>query len=96
MPTNRTPRRRAGARKRNIKPLAIEAWKAGDYIALHQALGLAPWEASPLPTSVCVLGCHHGERPSWINDAVVNWDQALDLQDRLYEIAGEPGKEMEP
>ena len=38
------------------------------------------------------LGVHHGERPSWINP-ITDWDQALDLQDQFYEMAGPPAEE---
>ena len=31
-----------------ITPEAVEAFRAGDWIALHRALRLRPWEASPL------------------------------------------------
>ncbi len=54
MTTKRTPLRR-NARVR-ITPEAVEAYKAGDYIRLHTALGLKPCEVSPLPLSVTPLG----------------------------------------
>jgi hypothetical protein len=40
MPTNRTRTRRTPAAGR-ITPAAIAAWRAGDYWALHAALGLS-------------------------------------------------------
>ena len=38
--TNRTPINRA--RRRKITPEAVEAYRAGDYMRLHKALGLMP------------------------------------------------------
>ena len=49
MPTNRRPLRRAA--KQTFSPAVIEAWHKGDVWKLHDALGLAPWEFSPLPKS---------------------------------------------
>ena len=46
MPTNR--RRRTRSTKQRITPEAIAAYKADDYGRLHDALGLKPWEFSPL------------------------------------------------
>lgn len=40
----RTPKNRDHA----ITPEAIEAYRRGDKTALHRALGLKPWMASPL------------------------------------------------
>ena len=47
MPTTRKrrPRRHVGG---TITDAAIEAYRAGDVAALHDALALAPWDASPL------------------------------------------------
>ncbi len=39
-----------------ITPEAVDAFRAGDYLGLHRALGLAPWETSPLPSDVTALG----------------------------------------
>jgi len=41
-------RRIPKSRAHLITPEAIEAFHAGDERALHRALGLTPWEASPL------------------------------------------------
>jgi hypothetical protein len=51
-----TNRRRPDRNKRHISPQAIEAWKRADYSALHMALDLHPWQSSPLPIEVSVLG----------------------------------------
>lgn len=42
-------KRRVSKHKENrITPEAIEAFRAGDRLELRRALGLAPWEESPL------------------------------------------------
>lgn len=46
MPTKRT--HRARNQKQRITPEAVAAFRAGDYGRLHNALGLKPWEESPL------------------------------------------------
>lgn len=45
MTTYRTRRAEAGPR---ITAEAVAAFRAGDWIGLHRALRLRPWEASPL------------------------------------------------
>lgn len=42
MPTTR--RRREHGFRRRITPEAVEAFRRRDYVALHDALGLKPWE----------------------------------------------------
>jgi len=44
------------------------------WLALHRALGLAPWKASPLDVS-------EGERPDYIDEA--DWQNALSLARQL-------------
>lgn len=46
MPTTRKKRERS--MRQTVTAEAVEAYKSGDWIALHQALGLKPWECSPL------------------------------------------------
>ncbi len=42
-------KRRAGkVHERAITPEAVAAFKAGDWLALHAALRLHPWECNPL------------------------------------------------
>jgi len=41
-------RRAHKARPHRITPEAIDAFRAGDRLTLHRALGLRPWQASPL------------------------------------------------
>ncbi len=42
--------RSAKARRHRITPEAVEAFVAGDRLALHRALDLRPWQPSPLAT----------------------------------------------
>jgi hypothetical protein len=77
-------RRLSKGRAHRITAEAVEAYKAGDYLGLHRALELRPWEVSPLPLSVTPLGCDQDERPDdspW-NDS---WEQAQELQRALEE-----------
>lgn len=45
MPAKRT---KAKQRQARITPEAVAAYRASDRVALHRALGLKPWEASPI------------------------------------------------
>lgn len=45
MPTRRRRRKR---QEHAITPAAIAAFRAGDWMALHAALNLKPWQYSPL------------------------------------------------
>ncbi|ODS02076.1 hypothetical protein AUC71_02390 [Methyloceanibacter marginalis] len=74
-------------RAHRITPDAIEAYRAHDYHALHDALGLKPWEPSPLPLHVTPLGCDQEPYPfdlrlkgSLHNES---WEQAQELQREL-------------
>ena len=59
-----------------ITPEAVEAFRAGNWIALHRALGLKPWEASPLHAE------RHAERPS-SSVYAESLPQALELKAQL-------------
>ena len=77
-------RRTSKALRHRITPDAIEAFIARDYLALHRALGLAPWEMSPLPLSVEQLGVDPddpppGEGTGWYE----SWPLAVELQREL-------------
>jgi hypothetical protein len=91
MSTNRRTIRRGGKQGR-ITPEAIAAWQAADFTALHRALGLKPWEPSPLPAEITALGCSQDEGP--IGDSTRFWNGALPkaqaLQRQLLEVAGWP------
>lgn len=62
-----------------VTPAAVEAFRAGDSDALYQALGLKPWEWSPLEAV--------GEPPAYL--ARNEW------QLRLYREAQELRRELE-
>jgi len=83
-------RRNAKARPHRITPEAVEAFRAGDYMALHHALGLAPWEASPLPASITPLGVDPNGPKQWRDgqDNIETWSQAVELQRELQAAAG--------
>ena len=76
----------------------VAAWRAGDYLALHRALRLKPWQASPLPLRCTALGCD--QRTEEQNAAMeykyriwdATWPQAQELQRELMAIAGKPRK----
>jgi len=51
----------------------VEAFKAGDPMRLHRALGLRPWEMSPLDVSDKLP---HPNGTAWGE----SWQQAKDLQ----------------
>jgi hypothetical protein len=71
-------KRKAKARAYAITPEVIAAFEAGDYSALHCALHLRPWEASPLPLSVTALGVDQGPAPDY--EDTTSWLKAQKLQ----------------
>ena len=76
MPTKRTPIKRA--QQRQITPEAVEYFAKADWRALHRALGLKPWEASPLDATT-------PEPPEWMNDERnrADWRAAYELRSAL-------------
>ena len=66
-------RRTLKLRSHRITPAAIEAYRTGDESALHVALGLKPWEPSPINAE--------GERP-WPRGTAgaENWERARELR----------------
>ena len=59
-------RRTHKARPHRITDEAIDAYRAGDRLTLHRALGLRPWQPSPLdadedeaPWPPCTAGAVH-------------------------------------
>ena len=80
-------KRRASKQLRHrITPEAVEAYRAGDYMRLHRALGLMPRECSPLPVEIEGLGVDQGPRPScW--DERHGYEQAQELQRQLEAAA---------
>jgi hypothetical protein len=90
MPTNRTPIGRKSVLK--ITPEAIGAWKRADFDALHRLLGLAPWEASPLPYEITALGCSENDLP--VEPGSRDWEKsipkAVALQRQFLAVASWP------
>jgi hypothetical protein len=86
MPTNR---RRFDRTRRHITPEAVDAWMRTDYMALHIALGLHPWETSPLPIEITPLGVD--EKQIDPDDSRYQEGlKALKLQREFLTIAGWP------
>jgi hypothetical protein len=88
-----TTRKRIGHRMAfMITPQATYAWQRGDKHACHQALGVMPWDFSPLYVE-------DAEPPQWVKDRTgtdavadsANWRRAWELRQALIELAGEPG-----
>lgn len=76
---------------RHLTPDVIAAWKAADFTALHSALGLSPWNVSPLPGEIIELGVDQGEPREWMGSAQQrDWRNAQALQRELLEVAGWP------
>ena len=78
-------RRNSKARPNRITPESVEAFRAGDYMALHRALGLPPWHPSPLPDSVDALGVNPKGPPDYRTGESWGefWQQAVELQREL-------------
>lgn len=81
-------RRIMKTREYRITPEAIEAFRAGDCRALHRALGLRPWQPSPLPHSVTGLGVHRGDPPEEKTEWSQSWPAIQELQRALFKAAG--------
>jgi hypothetical protein len=78
VPTKRTKRVRTQGRR--ITPEALEAFKAHDNLALHRALGLKPWERSPLDVDLAV------KPPAMPGGEIAyleTWPQAYELREAL-------------
>jgi hypothetical protein len=76
-------RRLAKGITHRITPEAIAAFGAGDWMALHRALGLAPWQVSPLDTDTPLP-------PAWASQCSATvwagaWQTARDLRQALTE-----------
>jgi hypothetical protein len=83
MPTKRARLTRGLSHR--ITAAAVEAYRYRDFIELHAALNLQPWQRSPLPVDVCGLGVDQGEPPEhekpgpWRD----SWYTARELQAEL-------------
>lgn len=78
-------KRNAKVRAHRITPEAVAAFKAGDSMALDRALGLRPWEPSPLETD-------DPEPPTWarnLNNVYGQaWPWVYQLRCELEKAAG--------
>ncbi len=86
--------RKAKGRAHKITAEAVAAWKAADYSGLHRALGLHPWEASPLPEEITSLGVSEETAASVDPDSTYGFEDsyavAVALQRELIAAAGWP------
>ena len=73
----------AKARRTRITSEAVAAFQAGDWLGLHGALNLKPWEASPLDVEPSDKDLRSGSM--WHRSV----DQALNLRSQLVQ-AGRP------
>lgn len=64
-----------------ITAAAVEAWNAGDRMALHRALGLRPWQVSPLDATG---DCPHPDDTAGAR----SWPKAAALREELTRAAG--------
>ena len=73
-----TKRRIAKGRDNRITPEAVAAFATGDWMELHRALGLKPWQPSPLDTDTPEPPPHAQKGP-WAEA----WPLAFDLRGKL-------------
>lgn len=78
-----------GPKDERITPDVIAAWHACDYNALHIALGLRVWEASPLPDSIIEIGVGEDGPPATPAFAD-SYSKVIALQRELLKVAGWP------
>lgn len=79
-------------KNKHITDEVVSAFKAGDYLALHRALGLAPHQCSPLPDTITALGVSQDPPPDWMTDERErsDWRNAQMLQAQLLRLVGWP------
>lgn len=73
-----TKRRAAKSRTHRITREALDAFRAGDKLTLHRALGLRPWQPSPLEADKPEPPCDMPGGP-WAEA----WPLAFDLRGKL-------------
>jgi hypothetical protein len=83
MATLRTPLKRKV--RGHLTQAAVDAWLAGDVKALKAALGLGPWEHSPLPSDYAI-GYALPEAPTEGR----GWAKCKRYQEELISLAGMP------
>ncbi len=69
-------KRRTSKQRRAVNEEAVRAYRDGDAPALHRALGLKPWETSPIDA---VGPCQY---PAGTGGAE-SWGQAVELRKQL-------------
>jgi hypothetical protein len=72
------------ARAHRARRPPLKAYIARDYVALHRALDLRPWQPSPLPLSATPLGVDASACRTWPGDlGGTDWRLAGELQAEL-------------
>ena len=73
-------RRASKHRDHSVTATAVSAYRAGDWIELHRALGLKPWHSSPLDVA--------GDPPTNLSGAQFErWTLATDLRAELEQAS---------
>jgi hypothetical protein len=73
-------KRRAPKLRQQISLEAVEAFRQDDWSALHFALGLQPWEVSPLDV-------YSAAPPDWVsNPQLSGWERAWALRQLLFSV----------
>jgi hypothetical protein len=73
-----------------LTPDIVDAWKRVDFERLHILLRLAPWEPSPLPREITILGCSQDDKlPGYLPDRK-SLERSQALQRQLLAVAGWP------
>jgi hypothetical protein len=89
MPTKRTPRGHRS--KLRITDKVANAWHDCNFLALHTALNLTPWNHSPLPSKIDGLGVNPGPAPAYMDEFQrADWRNAQEMQRRLLAACGWP------
>jgi hypothetical protein len=73
-----------------LTPEIIDAWKRADFEKLHILLRLGPWEASPLPLEITLLGCSQDDEPPEYPPDRKSLQRSQALQRQLLAVAGWP------
>jgi hypothetical protein len=87
MPTLRTPLKRK--LRGHISQAAVDAWLAGDTRGLQAALGLGPWQHSPLPWAYA-YGYGLPDEPDDADASARGWGKCKAYQEQLIALVGLP------
>jgi hypothetical protein len=86
-----TKRQKIAPQNVSISAAAIEAWRAGDFHGLNRAFKIRPWQRTPWPLRLTLLGADPKRPPrSPSGPYDESWSRAVEFQRALLEAAGEP------